>query len=1271
MKKIVFIILVFTYQIGFGQFDDSPFLQSPNVAGLGIYGFNEISPFTGLPDIGINVFSLRHGDLNIKADLRYFGGGVKPEAHPGWVGQNFSLHVGGVVTRKVNFGSDEVKAGNNNGNQYAYLYNYGTLNTSNWTNSSFMASFANNNSTGPDKANSSPDEFMFTLPTGASGSFFLNHEGKWVVQSSHPGRFLVTVDVNLQPYKLRHVSNSSRYIDITRLMYKIVIIDNSGTKYTFGNSHPAIEFIRSPKAPNTQDPHNADVIANAWHLTKIESATGSIVDFIYERKENQYVQSVSYGHRVSNSITSQAGFTCSLAQAVQDYYSSQIITPSYLKEIVSPSFHVFFDISETTELRYPYRSEAFQNYGYGDLDFNNTENIPGYFLDLTPPKWYKLDQIRILDKNDVVTEKYSFTYNNIETERLFLKKFTRIDLEQSQNAEYLFEYNTTPLPAYNSKQIDQWGYYNNKPFPSNTTNLSANQVLSYLAPNSTFMKAGTLVKITFPTGGTSEFVYEPNDYSQVIEKNGSSIGIDEKTGIAGGLRIKSIINSDKQNNRITKDFIYKKASNVNKSSGILAGKKKVYAKYVIGNPLLGSAEEISNNTISDLNYTNGREVVYSEVKERLSDGSYTLYTYSNSDNILYRDEVPLSVYSDAFRLRWYTPASSAWNSSYTQPLPSHSSREMERGRLLSKKSYSSTGVLVHELSNEYRDDVARFNEYVRAYDIYGVQVECSLGYVNERYFQAVKIYTYFPYLKRQTETTYSPEGNTPVTVVRDYVYDHDYRVLKEEIYTDSRGVKRKTRIRYPFDIVTSLPTNPGNTLTYAQMVKKNILRPVETVNMLMEGLDKYVVDAKVNRYINTQVQNDENQLIYAALPTTEFVLQTGDKIPENNFAGYYVDVNETDNLDSRMKAVNQVEYNSRGKMISSYNPQSSPNGEIRNSVIWNQDNSYPIAEVRNANIQDVFYSGFEDDALTQEYDAKTGKFSSEGFYYQMNNIQNGTYALSYWFKEGGIWKFHTQENINVTSNSYIININEQVDDVRFHPVNAKITTYTHSPLVGMTSTTDDNHRSTYYEYDGLNRLKNIRNHDREIVKNYTYAYQTLGNTTPQWEDTGARLCVEEYGFKTGEEKKQQRDINFHSPTYNSTRWISLGITSTCPKPTIYAHIEYSNFDNYNGSNSSYTEADITVALYTDMECTKPYYPNSPFTINYRITTEVDDTFNGYTSWYDDFTAQADPGSNYVDLGRYRTYYYTSYYTSNGTTHTVTTLLHDLRPNGTVYEIAYW
>jgi YD repeat-containing protein len=64
-----------------------------------------------------------------------------------------------------------------------------------------------------------------------------------------------------------------------------------------------------------------------------------------------------------------------------------------------------------------------------------------------------------------------------------------------------------------------------------------------------------------------------------------------------------------------------------------------------------------------------------------------------------------------------------------------------------------------------------------------------------------------------------------------------------------------------------------------------------------------------------------------------------------------------------------------------------------------------------------------------------------------------------------------------------------LDEVRLHPLSAQMTTYTYDPQGGMTSATDAAHVTTSYEYDGLQRLKNVRDQDGILLKNYLYHYK--------------------------------------------------------------------------------------------------------------------------------------------------------------------------------------
>jgi YD repeat-containing protein len=55
--------------------------------------------------------------------------------------------------------------------------------------------------------------------------------------------------------------------------------------------------------------------------------------------------------------------------------------------------------------------------------------------------------------------------------------------------------------------------------------------------------------------------------------------------------------------------------------------------------------------------------------------------------------------------------------------------------------------------------------------------------------------------------------------------------------------------------------------------------------------------------------------------------------------------------------------------------------------------------------------------------------------------------------------------------------------------NAMVTTYTHIPLVGVSSITDPKGQTVYYNYDGLGRLKNVKDAQGNIISENEYHYK--------------------------------------------------------------------------------------------------------------------------------------------------------------------------------------
>jgi len=116
------------------------------------------------------------------------------------------------------------------------------------------------------------------------------------------------------------------------------------------------------------------------------------------------------------------------------------------------------------------------------------------------------------------------------------------------------------------------------------------------------------------------------------------------------------------------------------------------------------------------------------------------------------------------------------------------------------------------------------------------------------------------------------------------------------------------------------------------------------------------------------------------------------------------------------------------------------------------------------------------------------------------------YVVSYWSKSGNSytvagstsvkqgktingWTFFEHTVTGITSAS--ISGTANIDEVRLYPATAQMTSYTYSPLIGMTSQCDVDNRITYYFYDPIGRLAWVKDQDGNIIRTMQYHYQTI------------------------------------------------------------------------------------------------------------------------------------------------------------------------------------
>ena len=163
-------------------------------------------------------------------------------------------------------------------------------------------------------------------------------------------------------------------------------------------------------------------------------------------------------------------------------------------------------------------------------------------------------------------------------------------------------------------------------------------------------------------------------------------------------------------------------------------------------------------------------------------------------------------------------------------------------------------------------------------------------------------------------------------------------------------------------------------------------------------------------------------------------------------------------------------------------------------LIWNTNGDQLLGEVFDAKPNEVWFTSFERGDLEGNSilgDGHCGdKSKTDGFVKSISGLNpQTTYQLS-WFEKNstGNWQLRVQHVKPNTTGSYTIMLAGQIDDIRFHPIGAQMTTYTSEPLLGITSKTDPNFLTSYYEYDSAGRLMRIRDSDRNITMTRTHQY---------------------------------------------------------------------------------------------------------------------------------------------------------------------------------------
>ncbi len=494
LKHLLF--LVFACNISIAQ-EQQVILPSPETSALFRYQDYPMDYSTGLPQISIPLFEIQNGSLKVPISISYHASGCRVSEVDGPIAVGWSLSVGGMISRTINGSSDF--------EEFPFPSPFST----NLTNSNNLATLER--IMHYDSPWSAPGQWLDSEYDIFSFSFG-DHSGKFLFKDEDGEKTPI-----LLPYKPLTIIPITNPIELDRLK----ITDLNGDNYTFSGTE-------SSNAGKT-----------GYTLSQIVSA--SLKDTI----NYSYSSTPQYRRHIGQSIV------------VEDQWDSGFGQGANISTTNLHDNSDYYSVSRLMEI----------DFEQGKLEF--------VLIGGAGPDNDLIDFIQLKDRNGNLLKKIKFIRSSLHSISILnfsTHKLNGIEIQDKYNntiENYSFDYYSTVYSGngdgngiIDPRYIDFWGYYNasgktemiyhpDVTIQGTTVSSPTTQTIGTSQvnrnPNLMALKSGVLRKITFPTGGHSEFIFETNKYYSLVENQ-------KKDG--PGLRVKEIITSDAIGNTYKRTYKY-------------------------------------------------------------------------------------------------------------------------------------------------------------------------------------------------------------------------------------------------------------------------------------------------------------------------------------------------------------------------------------------------------------------------------------------------------------------------------------------------------------------------------------------------------------------------------------------------------------------------------------------------------------------------------------------------------------------------------------------
>ncbi|GAA3594124.1 hypothetical protein GCM10022396_09140 [Flavivirga amylovorans] len=876
---------------------------SPNAASIAKYGEMPSGTFTGVPNIGIPLYTIESSELKLPLSLSYHAGGNKVTSIASWVGLGWSLNSIPSISRTVKGIADEYGIiPNNNFDPLEQLVavNFNSTNGSTFRQNLYQT---------PYSRDASPDVFYYNLPT-ESGRFMFNESI----------REFVTIP---------HTNTKITYErDAVTLKLTFKLTTETGEEYIF-DVRENTNIVGS-------------ITTSTWKASKILSATKKD-SIVFEYEDEQYTNFV-FGKGVRYEALG-ASFL-SLSNTVAPAYPSNGFGDFGLQA----GFYNF-STKRLSKITFANGSVEFKENPIAREDIATSYNNASY----------NLQYINVYNKHSTCIKKYKFNYKYLTgggdnviantpysdpsyTKWMLLASLEELSPVSTKKLTHYFSYDETYIPSRRTSCAqDYWGYYNGA--ETNENLVPTVTVFNFLKNkdevfegadrqvNTNKCKFGILKRIIYPTGGYTEYDFESNMISTAIEELPSDFVADNHGNYhVGGLRIKEIRNHKKGIAApVTYKYKYTTDYNSNISSGDIFNHRLFSYHSIFTYYMHASVPQSGWNAV-----VTSFAKITSESTLQAIDFFENIIGYGNV--IVETNDADQSGYTEyKFDITGANLPKSWFNVSV--PLPINFTT-MKRGNLLEETIYkkevsSFVPVQKRKLTYNYRTEFGNNTDIMctewnknELHELWiGHNPEFhsypnSYGYwfqYNTDEYGAYRIIPFFKTLSNETiENYYNGDIATTST---DYFYDNfaHQKATKTET-RNSKGQLIQTTTKYPQDIAS--PTSAEQKL----IDQNRVGLPIETTSFIDTNSNNIIEES--NETVS-KLKNNYFEWFSNIIELKDIESLKGTSPPEEriSFSGY-------DGTNGKPVEVSKTD-------------------GARIVYIWGYNGQYPIAKIENASYSEV------------------------------------------------------------------------------------------------------------------------------------------------------------------------------------------------------------------------------------------------------------------------------------------------------------------------------